>query len=66
MIEHYMQVHEKQFKRDLNRRALIRKILARVYGMVKFDESHYADEATKPDKQQTTLLNFFKFKQTQT
>jgi hypothetical protein len=65
MILHYMHTHEKQYKRDLNRRVLVHKILSRVEGMLKFDEAHYS-EAAKSEKQQTTLLNFFKFKQTQT
>lgn len=38
MIVNYMTEHEKQFKRELNRMAIIRKILARVYGMVVFNE----------------------------
>lgn len=61
-----MTKHEKQYKRDLNRRAIIHKILSRVQGLLDFDESHYTDDDQKPDKQQSTLLSFFKFKQTQT
>jgi len=61
-----MKTHEKQYKRDLNRRAVVHKILSRVLGMIKFDESHYKDQSGESGggKQQTTLLNFFKFKQT--
>ena len=40
--------HEKQYKRELSKRQLIHKILIRVYGMIKLDESVYSE--TKSDQ----------------